>query len=84
MLWVNNFRGQRFKTRKVHKENPKQNKAVPKMPWWGEATRCIFPIATEIPQHVGRRKRMSGSLPSIRLLCLYQFYFSAAVFTYAF
>mgnify|MGYP000491865585 CR=1 FL=1 len=64
----------------TQKETLDKNKASQNMPWWVEATRCLFPIATEIPQHVGRRKRRAAVLPPIHLLCLFQFYFGAAVF----
>ena len=85
MLWVNNFRGQWSKTRKVHKKKPwTKNKASQNMPWWVEATRCLFPIATDIPQHVGRRKRRAAVLPPIHLMCMFQFISVLQFFTYAF
>ena len=67
------------------KGNPgRKTRQVKNMPWWVEATRCLFPIATDIPQHVGRRKRRAAVLPPIHLMCMFQFISVLQFFTYAF
>ena len=66
------------------KGNPgRKTRQVKNMPWWVEATRCLFPIATEIPQHVGRIKRRAAVLP-IHSMCMFQFISVLQFFTYAF
>ena len=63
----------------TQKETLDKNKASQNMPWWVEATRCLFPIVTEIPQHVGRRKKKSGSFTTHSFVVLVSVLFSEMV-----